>query len=386
VSPPLFSDRPRTDASHKRPGECSFDFYERVDSPFFAEVRTELSRWFLRYPSDEHTDMRRRLYDPELSEAALWELIVHELYRAAGYHLQVHPEIDGTSHRPDFLATRGEEAFLLEARVVTATSDARRRRDRRLNSLIESINARATPYAFYTQLKLVKEGVQQPPTASLVRELEAWLDEVDRTFSPEQLQAAQSLRDLPSREFDAADWTLRFVALPVAAEKRGRLKGPLIGVGPIETGWSTPGARVQNALSKKGGRYGADVPHPLVVALAIEELGSHVDEDIAGALFGQTLWTPQGREDGYWSGRRRAGLRVSGVLAMDHPRPWMLPRLQPRLWLNPWATKPVPDEFVWASTTIDPVSGEFRETPARTTTAELLGLAEDWPPGPPFPR
>jgi hypothetical protein len=176
---------------------------------------------------------------------------------------------------------------------------ARRRRDRRLDNLIESVNKRAKPYAFYTQLKLVKEAVQQLPTATLVRELEAWLDEVDRTFSPERLQAAAACHALPSREFDAADWKLRFVALPVAAEKRGRLTGPIIGVGPIETRSSNPGARVRNAVSQKGSRYGSDVPYPLVVALAIEELGAHVEEDIAVALSGQTPWTPGGREDGY---------------------------------------------------------------------------------------
>jgi hypothetical protein len=386
MTDPLFSDRARTDARTKRPGEGSFDFYERVDSPFFAEVRTELCRWFVRYPSQEQEDLRRRLFDDDLSEAALWELIVHELYRVAGYHLEAHPEVDGTTRRPDFLVTRGDETFLLEARVVTATSDARRRRDRRLDSLIKSINKRAKPYAFYTQLKLLKEGVQQPPTAKLVRELEAWLDEVDRTFSAEQLRVAAASHAFPSRDFAAADWKLRFVALPVAVEKRGRLKGPMIGVHPIETGGSEPGARIQNAVSKKGSRYGTDVPYPLVVALAIEELGAHIDEDIAVALFGQTPWTPNGREDGYWSGRRNAGLRVGGVLTMDHPRPWKLPRLQPRLWLNPWATKPLLGDQPWATMTVAPETGELDEAPARATTSELLGLAEDWPPGPAFRR
>ena len=170
----------------------------------------------------------------------------------------------------------------------------------------------------------------------------------------------------------------------------------MIGAGPIETKSSDPTAEVRKALDRKGGRYGAEVPHPLVLALAIEEMGVE-DGDIAAALFGRVVmqilsvdanpmrYVNRRQDDGYWSGRRGAGARVSGVLTIAHPRPWMVPRLTPRVWLNPWASRPLRGSPLWASTTVDRETGAFLHAEASTTMSGLFGLPEDWPPGKPFP-
>jgi len=147
---------------------------------------------------------------------------------------------------------------------------------------------------------------------------------------------------------------------------------------------------VRKALDRKGARYGSVPPYPLVIALAIEEPGVE-DGDIAAALFGlmrmQILDVDDDpmpvrhyrKDDGYWSGRRNAGSRVSAVLTTRYPRPWSAAALVPYLWLNPWADRPYDGSRLWAATTVDARTGEFVASAAAVTAAGLLELPSDWP-------
>src|SRR5215217_7297640 len=93
------------------------------DDPRLTRVRVALERWLAHYPTDERSELRARLDHGEKWNAAFWELLLHELYRSAGFSLDPHPPIPATSRRPDFLVSRGGTAFLLEARTVTAVTD-----------------------------------------------------------------------------------------------------------------------------------------------------------------------------------------------------------------------------------------------------------------------
>jgi hypothetical protein len=122
-------------------------------------------------------------------------------------------------------------------------------------------------------------------------------------------------------------------------------------LGPYRNKHQRSDGRSTRALDRKGARYGSPPPYPLVIALAIEEPGVE-DGDIAAALFGrvvmQILDTDSDpmpvrhyrEDDGYWSGRRNAGSRVSAVVTTRYPRLWSAAALEPHLWLNPWAQRP----------------------------------------------
>lgn len=370
--------------------EGLFDFIARAEGTYWDAVRGALSAWFAHYPADEREALRTRLFDGDdgKSQAAFWELLVHELYTAADYDVDVHPPLDSSDHRPDFRAADDESAFLLEARVVTATSAERRARDRRLRTLTDAIN-RARPENFYVKLEIVSEGQRQPPVAPILDALLPWLREQDADDVAET-QRKHGFRGLPSLEIPTGDWMLRFRPISVDPAKRGKLTGPLIGVGPVETSISDPTARIRKALGKKGRHYGA-TRLPLVVALDLEELGVETG-DIAAALFGKVETVLSGIEDpvvvghrrvddGYWSGGRNAGQRVAAVLTMRTPRPWNVTALEPHLWLNPWAPNPYTARRIWAWTTVDSKTGEFQQRQAGTSVPDLLGLPAEWPPG-----
>jgi hypothetical protein len=362
---------------------------DEPDDPRLMRVHTALQRWLANFPATDRAELRGRLDDEDKCHAAFWELLLHELYRAAGFSLQPHPTVEGTSRRPDFLVSRPDSAFLVEARSVTAVTEEKRRRDRRLETLTQAIN-KAVANNFYVHLEILVEGTDQPPARPVVRELQRWLAGLDPDQMADLFRRHQSLRGMPSHDITTGGWVLRFTPIPVDEHRRGKLTGPMIGLGPAETSISDPTAGVRKALDRKGARYGSAAPYPLVIALAIEEPGVE-DGDIAAALFGRTVMQVLDpykdpmpvrhyrKDDGYWSGQRNAGSRVSAVLTTRQPRPWSVAALTLHLWLNPWANRPYDEPRLWAATTVDPTTGEFIASDATVTTAELLDLPSDWP-------
>ncbi len=205
----FFDDRPRFDPTPASGPAGTFSFLDRVDDPYFAAVRIAVNAWFDRYPAAHRTELRRRLFEGDHEQAAFWELLLHELYRSAGFAVEVHPELSGTKRRPDFLVSGKDSAFLLEARVVTATTDARRRRDRRLQTLVDAIN-RAPPVNHYVMLELIQEGADQPAAGPVLDELLPWLAGLDPDEVAAEVENTRSLRDVQSLDIRAGDWVLRF--------------------------------------------------------------------------------------------------------------------------------------------------------------------------------
>jgi hypothetical protein len=390
---PLFDvDAARTDGSPKGHLEGTFEFHDRASTQFWAEVRRVINEWFAHYPAGAREDLRRDLTSSSdrASEAAMWELMLHELYFRAGFDLEVHPELPGSSRRPDFLVSRGHEAFLLEARVVNDESDEDRLRERRRRAIYELID-RVRPDAFYVRLEILRDGEQQPRVRTLEARLQGWLESLDPDVVEADLVGAQDFRAAPTFEFESRGWHLRFYAIAARAERRGRLSGGVLGILPGGTFVGDPARAVRSALREKGSRYG-DTPLPLVLAFAIEGLLIKQDH-VESALFGTTVAELDSRDptvviseyrkdDGYFAPQR--GRRVAGVVTVPTPRPMFAPQLTPHLWLNPWAERPFAAERLWAWTTVSPNDRTLEHGAATVTPAQLLGLAEPWPPGEPF--
>jgi hypothetical protein len=116
----LFDEIHRTDSSPAFPGEDSFTFLNRIESPYWARVRAVLEQWFGKYPAHQQRDLRARLRDalPQLHFAAWWELYLHELFIRLGYAVEVHPPSPSATSKPDFELRRDATSLYLEAVTV----------------------------------------------------------------------------------------------------------------------------------------------------------------------------------------------------------------------------------------------------------------------------
>ncbi len=114
------------------------------------------------------------------------------------------------------------------------------------------------------------------------------------------------------------------------------------------------------------------------------------DEDIEGALLGRIAWRfdpedPQAERDwvrqrnGFWmKGAQARGTRVSAVITGTNLMPWTVAMTWPRLWPNPWATRPLSADLP-LSVAIADDRGSVTYRDRDDNPAELFGLPRDWP-------
>ena len=137
----------------KRPTEGRYEFLDRHAGPAITAVRVLLDEWFANYPVEYQPEFCAR-FRAEV-EPAYHELLLHQLFLQNGYQPEVAPRVPWSSTRPDFLVTRGNLSFYVEAAVVTDKAPEERARDRIQDSIAEAINKLDSPNFFIRDRKSV---------------------------------------------------------------------------------------------------------------------------------------------------------------------------------------------------------------------------------------
>jgi len=378
----MFSQMERTDPSPARYGEDSFSFLDRVDQKFWERIRTELERWFAEYPADEAVDLRARFRDKDPTQhfAAWWELYVYRLFNQLGFRVDVHPDLAEVSGRPDFRVTGPESSFLVEAATTFSGIVDENRNGTREGWIMAAIEEVKAP-DFFVGIDFEKVGMERPSVRQVVAPVEAWLSGLD----PDAI-ADPTLKNAPKRVFEVRDWEFELTALPVKPESRGKPDHRVLGFGPITAGFVNDVDMLERTLERKRRRYKPD--EPLVFAVLMM---SPVDnEDIEGALLGRIAvridpedldaegtWIRQ--RNGFWmKGTQARGTRVSAVITGTSLMPWNVATTWPRLWPNPWATRPLSVELPLPTATADE-NGAVSYKHRNEGPFGIFGLPSDWP-------
>ena len=83
--------------------------------------------------------------------------------------------------------------------------------------------------------------------------------------------------------------------------------------------------------------------------------------------------------DGYWRpGTDPRGTRISAVLFGNTLRESNVASNLPELWINTWATNPLPQLQPFATLAVDG-DGNFVSGNATRTAADVFGLPSEWP-------
>jgi hypothetical protein len=392
----VFDEVERSDDSPGSHSESRFAFLNRVQTPFWAEVRHLIESWFSHVAESEVADVRSRLRsdNTRVHVAAFWELYLHESLLCAGYTVMAHPPVPGTTHRPDFLVGRGEDRFYVEA-TVTAPTDLEVAANARRSQIYDVLNGIDSPN-FFLWIDVDSEGAASPSTRRLRRDITDWLAALDPDAVTDMVERGGGLMAAPTHRWEEAGWRLAFRPIPKSVDARGE-----DGLRPVGA-WDSGGAGVvdsetplRSALSEKGKRYG-NLEHPYIVAIQTTD-GWTDDHAVTNVLYGTdvlqvstgaegTLTAESDRKrDGYWSGPRGWEHRnVSGVLiATNELAPWTVGTYAPTLWEHPdpslqWTA----DIEHWRHARPSPSELSFVEPRARPST--VLGLDENWPGADPW--
>jgi hypothetical protein len=153
---------------------------------------------------------------------------------------------------------------------------------------------------------------------------------------------------------------------------------------------------IQPKLDEKANKYG-DHDAPYVIAMwAMSAFAS--DRTAPQALFGIAMPLETGRQatglplkvderQALWTANRRRRGRVSAVLAapsFDFNYS-SVSRVLPRLWLNPWADRPLTAKLPFTVSRVCEDEASVENAPASRSSSSLLDLPSDWP-GKPFQR
>lgn len=387
----LFDAIEHSDPSPRRESESGFDFMNRVDTPYWTEVRWLLEDWFGRYPVEDQQDLRdacrSRLSGQHLG--AWWELYLHELFLRLGFGVEVHPSLDGTRRRPDFRIRRDDRTALVEAAALFSGFARAERRTTAPGWMTEALETLDSPDFFVNYEAVLARGPEQLKRQEVARPMQEWIEGLDAEGIRSEMEADA---EPPRFVLRCRGWEVSFFAWPLNTERRGRPGHRVVGAGPAMGGAVDDIAQLESKLKVKAGRYGRP-DEPYVIAILC--LSSFMERlDIEQALFGHEAAVIEGerpgrlirQRNGFWvraSGPQNR--RVSAVLTSLCVQPWSVTKIAPEIWRNPWASHPFGLNLPFTSLS-SKASGEITSTERDPDMAAIFDLTKEWPPGDPFPR
>lgn len=389
----MFDSTERTDSSPGKHQESTFAFLQRIAGDYWEHPRVLMQGWLDHVDNDDdYLDIRNRLRsrDDEQFRSASLELYLHEVLLRAGYELDIHPEVDGSSARPDFLARHGGESLYVEAIAPGANPSSKAAASMRavLYDVINQVSDRR----FYLWVEDLATGPKPPAAKRLRDSLTQWLAGLD----PEP---NLDLDSAPAYEWSDNGWSARVRAIPAGRGRHQRgASARAIGVyGGTRAEVVDDAPAIRKALTSKHRKYG-DLGAPYMVAL-----GTHnFDSDrwhATNALYGtesyqfaeeaddEVVAEPFRQPDGYFGAPPRwQNHRVSGVLIVNQLMPFHVQRAEVSLWRHPDPQHALPVDLGIPATVLALDGHHLDEHPPATTARRFFGLPDPWPPGQAWPK
>jgi len=222
----IFGTSPRTDPSPSKYTETTYTFLRRAAGPVWDQVRALIDDWMLNYPARDRASIEGRLRsgNDEHFISAFWELYLHEMYRRAGWAIEVEPDVPDARTGPDFLVSQDGMAYYVEARC-TFERQASSGAGARLQTIYDAVNE-IDSGAFFLSVTAVRIGTQSPSTRQLRVDLECWL----RGLDPDEITLSLSDNDPNRFDWQADDWQLVFHPVARSPATRGEPAGRPLGV------------------------------------------------------------------------------------------------------------------------------------------------------------
>jgi hypothetical protein len=384
----IFENKARTRIEPKKQGEGDFAFYDSSARPEYGTYRALLNGWLNELPEADRAETitRFRTGTDLQYKAALAELTTHAAMKRQGYGMELHPKCGHATRKPDFLAKKPDQSPVAVVEVTTFTpATPEVSQSKRDADVYNALDKAKLPAGWRLDLDIVDHG-DKPAALNKIRgDVEKWAAEV----------AGDDPKITPTKTFTYEGWSIELTLYggfkkDVPAEHA--IASAMGNVRMID-----PALEIRQAVEGKGSRYGAmDHPYLIVVSDCKDELsgGRRNGEALADAMFGtivtrvtkdangKTVTEDVRQTDGYWGTPNAPKHRnVSGVLVLPKPHLWDLrdERWQPLLVRNPWAERPLPDDFLPLPGFKHVKDAQYAATEGKAL-ADILELPTPWPP------
>jgi hypothetical protein len=379
----LFDEIVGVDDGPARYAEPSFPYWNRSARRDINHVRIVLEEWFREYPPEHAADLRGRFRSSNdvQHRGAFFELFLHAMLRRLDCAVEVHPELPGTTKRPEFrVRTADGVLFYLEAKVAGDESPEKAGERARISLVYDAINDLDSPdYWINVELRT------SPATQVKRKKLKEFLREQLSSLDYEDLLLKyrdSGFDEMPRWGYESEGWSAVLFPIPKGAARGEHNVRPLgFQFTPIhEVDTVTP---LRSAILEKAKRYGTpDLPF----VIAINFVGEHMNGiDEVSALFGDetlVIRSPDGSAElrrvpnGVWTSPQGQYRRVSGVLIFRRLNAWNFPSAVGNLYHHVAADKPLTGELTRLQQVI-PVDGELKVCSGEPL-GQLFGISPDW--------
>jgi hypothetical protein len=242
----------------------AFDYLNESARSEANKVREAVEAYFARYPAAHQDGLRLRVRsrNNDAHHAAMFELLMHEMLLRSGCVIEaVEPDIAGTNNKPDFLVRDvGDNRFYLECVAPTGRAVAEAGAERRMDELLNAIDAVASPDFF---LAVFTRGMPEQPVAvaRLKRDIEQWLRGLNYDAAPTAWQEGRGTLWEFEQTHHGAE--IRIEAVP-RQRTRGEMGDRAIGAQMGDAQWVQDHVAIRDAVRRKAGKYGA-LERPYVV-------------------------------------------------------------------------------------------------------------------------
>ncbi|MGS2763760.1 hypothetical protein [Sinomicrobium sp. M5D2P9] len=364
--------------------ENTYNYFHKSSRRDIGIIRNQLEKWFGQYPDVEKKELKGRFKKDW--ESAFYELFLYNLFRKLGYEIKIHPKVEGTNKRPDFLISGKDHKIYVEAKVCYDQSEAERAYERKRNQFYDQLN-KVRIRGFYLRIvELNFISNKQPKVKELITKIEGSIASYDPGSITGQLME-YGLGACPEITYGNEDFNIIIQPIPVDKPKRQKIIERPIGMFPFETFIGGGEKSLRESILKKAKRYGKfDLPY----LICINALGKKTSkgDDMENVIWGTLQYTystdPRNRNgrmtrknDGiFFNGGEKRLRHLSGVL-VTKVFSSNIPNASYWFYKNPFANNPL---------NVDPldqgynyVNNENQIISAEGTNLdELLDISKAW--------
>lgn len=276
----LFDNKERIETRPSNGNENSFDYFNNTGRTDIIPVREVMENWFSIYPDSEKEEMKKRVkadFGP-----AFYELGMYCYFKNMGYDIFIHPTVPNSSKRPDFLAVKNDHDFYVEIKEIRMLSDAERLKERRLNTLTDSMNSVDCTYFMLCIESIEFKTGKQPSGKKIIK----YFDNLIKAYDPDiyrKMLEKDGFSMMPKLKYDDDDVLIKIRLTPKAPHMRGKKGRAIASYGAyIKIGGEEE--MIKSAIQTKATRYG-ELDKPFLICLNYPSDLLH-KEDIDIALYG----------------------------------------------------------------------------------------------------
>lgn len=317
----LFDSFERTCLEFAKHNYNTYEYYNNSARADMSKVRDTLERWFYNYPEEEKKELKSRFKKD--FDSSFYELFLYELFCKLGYNITIHPDLASSPKKPDFLISKNNLEFYVEAKVVKSKTMEQEAFERKRNELYDNLNKLNTKDFLLNIEHLCFLTQKQPSTKRMIKYIEEELKRIDPDILSEELEK-NGIENFPKIEYKNRDVHIIVSPIPVSLSAREEKALP-IGIYPAEAFWGGGEESLKNSIEKKAKRYGK-LDKPFIICLNSLDIRTSGKIDVDNAIWGTLAlsWStnPEGKDekwirqlDGVFCDEKGARLKnLTGVL------------------------------------------------------------------------